>query len=124
MNGGWSQAGFSNPVIPGFHPDPSICRAGPDYYLACSSFEYFPGVPVFRSRDLVHWEQVGNALERLPLPDTVPSSGGVYAPTLRYHDDRFWLITSDVSGAAPCCSPPRTRPGPGPNRFACPGSPA
>jgi xylan 1,4-beta-xylosidase len=98
MTGDWSRAGFANPVIPGFHPDPSICRAGPDYYLACSSFEYFPGVPVFRSRDLVHWEQVGNALERLPLPDTVPSSGGVYAPTLRYHDDRFWLITSDVSG--------------------------
>ena len=89
---------FANPVIGGFHPDPSICRAGTDYYLACSSFEYFPGVPIFRSQDLVHWEQVGNVLERLPLPDATPSSGGVYAPTLRYHDDRFWLITSDVSG--------------------------
>jgi xylan 1,4-beta-xylosidase len=54
----------ANPVIPGFHPDPSICRVGQDYYLACSSFEYFPGVPIFRSRDLRHWEQVGNALER------------------------------------------------------------
>jgi beta-xylosidase len=88
---------FSNPVIPGFHPDPSICRAGAEYYLACSSFEYSPGVPVFRSRDLVHWEQVGNALTR-PLPEGTPSSGGVYAPTLRYHDSQFWLITSDVSG--------------------------
>jgi xylan 1,4-beta-xylosidase len=89
---------FANPVVAGFHPDPSICRAGEDYYLACSSFEYFPGVPIFRGRDLVHWEQVGNALERLPLPDATPSSGGIYAPTLRYHDNRFWLITSDVSG--------------------------
>jgi len=89
---------FTNPVVAGFHPDPSICRAGTDYYLACSSFEYSPGVPIFRSQDLVHWEQIGNALERFPLPDATPSSGGVYAPTLRYHDDRFWLITSDVSG--------------------------
>lgn len=55
---------FNNPVIPGFHPDPSICRVGEDYYLACSSFEYFPGVPVFHSRDLVHWTQIGNALDR------------------------------------------------------------
>jgi beta-xylosidase len=89
---------FTNPVVAGFHPDPSICRAGTDYYLACSSFEYFPGVPVFRSQDLVHWEQIGNVLDRLPLPDATPSSGGVYAPTLRYHDGRFWLITTDVSG--------------------------
>jgi xylan 1,4-beta-xylosidase len=92
---------FSNPVIAGFHPDPSICRVGADYYLACSSFEYFPGVPIFHSRDLVHWSQIGNALERpgqLPLDATTPSSGGVYAPTLRHHDGRFWLIISNVSG--------------------------
>jgi xylan 1,4-beta-xylosidase len=92
---------FSNPVIAGFHPDPSICRVDADYYLACSSFEYFPGVPIFHSRDLVHWSQIGNALERpsqLPLDATTPSSGGVYAPTLRYHDGRFWLIISNVSG--------------------------
>lgn len=94
----WVRDEFTNPVIAGCYPDPSVCRAGTDYFLACSSFEYFPGVPVFRSRDLVHWEQVGNALERLPLPDATPSSAGVYAPTLRYHDERFWLITSDVSG--------------------------
>jgi beta-xylosidase len=72
-SGGWDGDEFTNPVIAGCHPDPSVCRAGTDYYLACSSFEYFPGVPVFRSRDLVHWEQVGNALEGLPLPDTTPS---------------------------------------------------
>ncbi len=97
-DGGWPGAVFGNPVIPGFHPDPSICRAGDDYYLACSSFEYFPGVPVFHSRDLVHWDQIGNALQR-PLPAATPSSGGIYAPTLRYHDGRFWLITADATGA-------------------------
>ncbi|MGD0559167.1 MAG: family 43 glycosylhydrolase, partial [Streptosporangiaceae bacterium] len=96
--GGWSADVFTNPVVAGCHPDPSICRAGPDYYLACSSFEYFPGVPIFHSWDLVHWGQIGNALERHPMPDTTPSSGGVYAPTLRHHDGRFWLITADVSG--------------------------
>jgi beta-xylosidase len=91
---------FSNPVVPGFHPDPSICRAGADYYLACSSFEYFPGVPILHSRDLVHWTHIGNALDRpsqLRLPPGTRSSGGIYAPTLRYRDGRFWLITTNVS---------------------------
>jgi xylan 1,4-beta-xylosidase len=90
---------FINPVIAGFHPDPSICRVGTDYYLACSSFEYSPGVPIFRSQDLVHWDQIGNVLENYALAETTPSSGGIYAPTLRYHDGRFWLITTDVSGS-------------------------
>ncbi|MEU7872966.1 glycoside hydrolase family 43 protein [Dactylosporangium sp. NPDC049140] len=92
---------FANPVLPGFHPDPSVCRVGEDYYLACSSFEYFPGVPIFHSRDLVHWAQIGNALDRpaqLHLPAGTRSSGGVYAPTLRHHDGRFWLVTTNVSG--------------------------
>ncbi|MFI1354674.1 glycoside hydrolase family 43 protein [Streptomyces sp. NPDC020898] len=92
---------IDNPVIPGFHPDPSVCRVGEDYYLACSSFEYFPGVPLFHSRDLVHWAQIGNALDRptqLRLPLDTPSSGGIYAPTLRHHDGRFWLIVTNVSG--------------------------
>jgi beta-xylosidase len=95
---GWAGGLFANPVIAGFYPDPSICRAGDDYYLACSSFEYFPGVPVFHSRDLVHWEQIGNG-RQWPLPETTPSSGGVYAPTLRHHDGLFWLITADASGS-------------------------
>ena len=56
--------GYSNPVIPGFHPDPSVCRVGDDYYLVTSSFTYFPGVPIFHSRDLVTWEQIGNVLDR------------------------------------------------------------
>ena len=56
--------GYKNPIIPGFHPDPSICRAGEDYYIVNSSFEYFPGVPIFHSRDLVNWEQTGHVLTR------------------------------------------------------------
>ncbi|MEM1210882.1 MAG: glycoside hydrolase family 43 protein [Planctomycetota bacterium] len=88
-----------NPVIPGFYPDPSICRVDDDYYLATSSFEYFPGVPIFHSRDLVHWRQLGHALDRpsqLPLEDS-GTSGGIYAPTLRYHQGRFYMITTNVS---------------------------
>ncbi|MET9115325.1 glycoside hydrolase family 43 protein [Streptomyces longwoodensis] len=94
-------ATITNPVIPGFYPDPSVCRVGEDYYLACSSFEYFPGVPLLHSRDLVHWTQIGNVLDRpgqLRLPLDAPSSGGVYAPTLRHHDGRFWLVVTNVSG--------------------------
>ncbi|WP_150307429.1 glycoside hydrolase family 43 protein [Planctomonas psychrotolerans] len=88
-----------HPIIPGFHPDPTVCRVGDDYYLAHSSFEYSPGVPVWHSRNLLHWTLLGNALERA---DQLPAghaaaSGGVYAPTLRHHDGRFWLITTDVS---------------------------
>ncbi|GAA4730741.1 glycoside hydrolase family 43 protein [Isoptericola chiayiensis] len=86
------------PVVSGFHPDPTVCRVGDTYYLACSSFEYVPGVPVFRSTDLVHWEQIGSALDRASqLPADAPPSGGIYAPTLRHHDGRFWLVTTNVS---------------------------
>jgi xylan 1,4-beta-xylosidase len=88
-----------HPVVPGFHPDPSICRVGDTYYLATSSFEYAPGVPIFRSTDLRSWEQVGHALgrpEQLDVSTSVPS-GGIFAPTLRYHDGRFWLITTNAS---------------------------
>jgi beta-xylosidase len=93
-------ASFATPVVPGFHPDPSVCRVGDDYYLVCSSFEYFPGIPVLHSRDLLHWTQIGNVLDRpeqLRLPTGMPSSGGIYAPTLRHHDGRFWLIVTNCS---------------------------
>jgi alpha-N-arabinofuranosidase len=89
---------FQNPVIPGFYPDPSICRVGDDYYLVNSSFEFFPGVPIFHSRDLVHWRQIGYCLTRksqLNL-DHARASGGIYAPTLRYHNGTFYLITTLV----------------------------
>ena len=87
---------FRNPILPGFYPDPSICRAGDDYYLVTSSFEYFPGIPLFHSRDLVHWRQIGHVLSRpsqLDL-DGVPASYGIYAPTIRFHGGRFYVITT------------------------------
>lgn len=89
---------YSNPVLSGFHADPSIVRAGDDYYLATSSFEYFPGVPIYHSRDLVHWRQVGNALTResqLQLAGQ-KASKGIFAPTLRYHDGTFYMVTSNI----------------------------
>lgn len=88
---------YRNPILPGFHPDPSVCRVGEDYYLVNSSFEYFPGVPLFHSRDLVHWRQLGHVLTRpgqLPLAGT-PESDGIYAPTLRHHRGRFYLATTN-----------------------------
>lgn len=89
---------FHNPIIPGFNPDPSICRVGEDYYLVTSSFEYFPGVPIFHSRDLVNWRQLGHVLDRpsqLDL-DGTPSSKGIYAATLRYNKGLFYMITTFV----------------------------
>src|SRR5271169_2980416 len=89
---------FQNPIIPGFHPDPSICRVGDDYYLVNSSFEFFPGVPIFQSKDLVHWRQLGYCLTRksqLNL-DHARASGGIYAPTLRYHNGTFYMVTTLV----------------------------
>lgn len=90
---------YSNPIIPGFHPDPSLCRVGEDYYLVTSSFEYFPGVPIYHSRDLLHWRLIGHCLTRasqLPL-EKADFSGGIYAPTIRYHKGRFYMITTNVS---------------------------
>jgi xylan 1,4-beta-xylosidase len=89
---------FNNPVIPGFFPDPSICRVGDDYYTVHSTFEYFPGVPIMHSKDLVHWQMIGYCLtskSQLPL-DKMRASGGIYAPTIRYHDGTFYMITTNV----------------------------
>ena len=91
--------GYKNPVIPGCHPDPSICKAGEDYYLVNSSFEYFPGVPLFHSRDLVNWEQVGHVLNRESQLKIKGGNmwGGIYAPTIRYNDGTFYMITTNTS---------------------------
>ncbi len=90
---------IKNPILPGFYPDPSICRVEDDFYLVASSFSFFPGVPIFHSTDLVHWEQIGHVLDRasqLPLnPRYI--SGGIYAPTIRYHSGTFYMITTNVS---------------------------
>ncbi len=91
---------FENPILSGFYPDPSICRVGDDYYLVNSTFEYFPGVPIFHSKDLMHWRQIGHVLTRpsqLPLRK-MRASGGVFAPTLRYHDGTFYMVTTNVWG--------------------------
>ena len=90
---------YRNPVLPGVHPDPSVVRVGEWFYLVNSSFEMFPGVPIYRSRDLVHWESLGYVLTRdsqLPLGAAKPS-GGIFAPTIRYHAGTFYMITTNVS---------------------------
>ncbi len=94
-----AQSGYKNPVIPGFNPDPSVCRVGDDYYLVTSSFEYFPGLPIYHSKDLVNWKQIGHCLTRdsqLPLHQ-VNASGGLFAPSIRYHDGLFYVICTNVS---------------------------
>lgn len=114
-----SAQGYNNPVISGFHPDPSVCKAGDDYYLVNSSFQYFPGVPLFHSKDLVHWEQIGNCLTRpsqLNLADA-NSGSGIFAPTIRYNDGIFYMITTNVSGKETFwCIPPIPMAN-GPNQF-------
>ncbi len=88
--------GFKNPVLPGFHADPSVCRVGDDFYLVNSTFQYFPGVPVFHSKDLVNWEQIGNCLTRPSQVDLKETDGnsGIYAPTIRYNNGRFYMVTT------------------------------
>ena len=84
---------YRNPIIRGFNPDPSICRVEKDYYLVTSSFEYFPGIPVYHSTDLVNWTQIGNCIERteqLPFEIALPDRG-IWAPTIRFHDHRFYV---------------------------------
>jgi len=87
-----------NPVLPGFSPDPSVVRVGSDYYIATSTFEWFPGVCLHHSRDLVHWRLAGHALTRRSQIDLagVPDSGGVWAPSLSHADGKFWLVYTIV----------------------------
>ena len=95
-----AQTTFKNPIITGMNPDPSICRAGDDYYLVTSTFEYFPGLPIYQSKDLVHWKLIGYALSQAsqnPLMGC-DSSGGQYAATIRYHDGTFYVIGTNYGG--------------------------
>lgn len=90
-----AQKTFKNPILPGFHPDPSLCRVGDDYYMVTSSFEWFPGLPVFHSKDLVNWEQIGHVLNRpsqLQMKDGLKASWGLWAPTIRYHNGLYYVI--------------------------------
>lgn len=90
---------YKNPIIRGYSPDPTICRVKDDFYIVNSSFEFFPGLPVYHSKNLANWELVSYCLTResqLRLHHC-PESGGIYAPTLRWHDGRFFLCTTNVS---------------------------
>ena len=91
-----SEKEIFNPIIPGFNPDPSICRVGSDYYVVTSSNEYYPGLPIYHSRNLVNWKIIGHALNRpsqLNL-DSVNCSGGIYAPTIRYQNGVYYIIST------------------------------
>jgi xylan 1,4-beta-xylosidase len=87
-----------NPILPGFNPDPSIVRVGDDYYIATSTFEWYPGVQIHHSRDLVHWRLLTRPLNRATQLNMLgnPDSCGIWAPCLSYADDLFWLIYTDV----------------------------
>lgn len=108
-----------NPILKGFYPDPSVCRVGEDYYLVNSSFSYFPGVPVFHSRDLAHWEQVGNILER---PGQIRLEGGeisrgIFAPVLRWHNGIFYMITTNIDQGGNFIMTSKTPEGPWSNPY-------
>lgn len=90
---------FQNPILSGFYPDPSICRVNDDYYMVTSSFAYFPGLPIFHSKDLIHWEQIGHGIERpsqLNYKDC-ETSLGLWAPSIRYYMGTFYIINTFVS---------------------------
>lgn len=92
---------FYNPILQGCYPDPSITRKGDDYYLVCSSFSMVPGVPIFHSKDLVNWTQIGHVLDRTSQlkVETAGISMGIYAPAIRYnkYNDTFYMITTQFA---------------------------
>ena len=88
---------YQNPIVRGFYPDPSVCEANGAYYMVNSTFQYFPGVTLFESEDLVNWKQIGHVLTRKNqvMLEKINSSGGVFAPTIRYNDGRFYMVTTN-----------------------------
>ncbi|KCZ50516.1 hypothetical protein HY29_07060 [Hyphomonas beringensis] len=98
FSGGPPAEGYLNPVIAGFYPDPSVTRGPDGYYLVNSTFAYFPGIPVFHSKDLIHWEQIGNVIDRQDMLDfdRLGLSLGVFAPTIKFHDGTFYVATTCV----------------------------
>jgi alpha-N-arabinofuranosidase len=89
---------YRNPILHGFYPDPSVTRVGRDFYLVHSSFAWFPGIPVWRSRDLVHWTQIGNAIDRPGQLDfkRLGLSRGVFAPAISWHAGTFYIVNTCV----------------------------
>lgn len=99
-NGTTDGTTYQNPVIPGFNPDPSICNVGEDYYLVTSTFEFFPGLPVYHSKDLVNWRLIGHALsdpKHLNLDDLADNKG-LFAPSIRHHNGTFYIACTMVRG--------------------------
>ena len=92
---------FTNPIMPGYHPDPSVCRVGDTYYMVNSSFEWWPAMPIHKSKDLVNWELIGYGgtdPNKLPIREGIKNSGGIFAVTIRHHKDLFYLITTMIGG--------------------------
>ena len=90
---------FKNPILSGFYPDPSVCRVGDTYYMVNSSFEWWPGLPIHKSKDLVNWEKIGHGLHRadqIVYNDGLKNSNGIFAPSIRYHEGTFYIITTMV----------------------------
>lgn len=87
---------YKNPIIRGFNPDPSICRVGCDYYLVTSSFEYFPGIPIYHSKDLINWTMINHCISNPQQLDykIFGNSGGIWAPTIRYNNGRFYVTAT------------------------------
>lgn len=96
-SGAFSQQ-LQNPILPGFYPDPSIVKVNKDYYLVNSTFSYFPGIPVWHSKDLYNWEQIGNVIDRPSQMDFMGEnvSRGLFAPAIRYHDGLFYVTCTDI----------------------------
>ena len=93
-----AQATFTNPILAGFYPDPSICKGPDGYYLVTSSFSYFPGIPIFKSTDLVNWQQIGHVMERPSQLNTQGQrvSRGLFAPAISYHQGTFYVVCTQV----------------------------
>lgn len=91
---------YRNPILAGFYPDPSVCRVGDDFYLINSSFAYFPGIPIFHSRDLVNWTQIGHVIDRPSQLnyDGMGVSRGIFAPSINYHKGLFYVVCTQVDG--------------------------
>lgn len=92
---------YDNPIMRGYHPDPSICRVGDDYYMVNSSFEWFPCIPIYKSKDLVNWKLIGYGITRagqLTFGKGLKDSNGIFAVTIRHHNGLFYLITTSVQG--------------------------
>lgn len=107
-----AMSSFANPILPGFYPDPSCIRVGDAFYMASSSFHVFPGIPIHKSKDLINWELIGNAinrpsqisLNRATTKINNPSrrevfTGGIYAPTIRYHEGVYYIVCTNLTGA-------------------------